>query len=169
MADVIKPLLLKSGVLKPLDKEQLDEDEMPLRMAIGMAMEAWFQGLWPDMIYSPGGIRKDGVAMTPDGITLDGGELTGGEGLLEEMKATWCSRRTYGRDITEHKVWMYQDAGYLHGLGLRFVRQHVWWMAGDYKMGPPSPMYVTYLIEFTQKELAEFWSGVVLKNLPEAA
>lgn len=167
MSHVIKPILLASGLLKPLDKEQLGLDEMPLRMAIGMAMEAWFQGLWPGMIWQPGEFRRNGIIMTPDGLTLDGEELTGGEGLLEEMKATWCSRRTYGQDITEHKTWMFQCAGYLKGTGLRFVRVHVWWICGDYKQGPPSPMYVTYLLEFQQAEIDDFWDNVILNNLPE--
>lgn len=167
MADVLRPALIKSGILKPLDKEQLEIDEFPFRMACGMAMESWFQGLWPDMIWQPGELVKDGIIMTPDGVTLDGGELTGGEGLLEEMKATWCSRRTYGKDITEHRTWMFQDAGYLNGIELRYVRQHVWWMCGDYKQGPPTPMYVTYLLEFSQWELDDFWKNVVLNNKPE--
>lgn len=172
MSGIIRPVLTKSGLLKTfVDKEQLDPEEMPLRMALGMAAEAWFVGLYPYLIWQPGEVTLDGVVGSPDGLTMDGGVIRpelAGEDVDEEWKVTWCSRNTYGQDITQHKLWMWQFAGYCKMIGCRFTRAHIIWACGDYKKGPPSPAYHTYLIEFTQQELDSFWTNIVLPNLPGA-
>lgn len=174
LSGVLKPVLIGSGILTPLDKEQTDLSRMPLRMAIGMAIEEWAVGLWPKMRWQPGECRQDGVIGSPDGLTSNFVvpmrkhphvdrplEVT----LLEEFKTTWCSRRTYGEDITKHRVWMWQGAGYCSMMDLRYCRFHIWWMCGDYKMGPPAPAYYTYLVEYTEQELDRFWENVVVRNL----
>lgn len=157
LSGILRAVLIATGVLTPIDDEQMEE--FPLRMALGMAWEDWAVGLWPDMTWQPGEVYESGVAMNPDGLTR-----TRKIEQLEEFKATWCSRRTYGKDVTQHKYWMWQLAGYLHAMQMTRARLHVLWVCGDYKQGPPSPMYVTYLVEFTKAELLKFWKKVVLTN-----
>ena len=154
-----------SGVIQyclGLDKDK-DPDEMPLCMAVGMAWEEWMVGLWPEMIWQPGEMCKDGVYMTPDGkskLPIDGVKRR----VIEECKATWMSRRTHGVDITQETKFMWQLAGNCNGDKCNHARLHVLWVCGDYKSGPPIPSYCTYLLEFSDQELEKFWNGVVLKN-----
>src|SRR5882724_9449740 len=114
LSGVIKHVLTTSGMLKTEDTD----DEMPLRMAIGMAWEEWAVGLWIDMDWQPGECRLDGVAGSPDGITpllgatIKNGSYIKGQEIsvepvacgkcLEEFKATWKSAHTHG-DVLEEK------------------------------------------------------------------
>ena len=166
MSGIIRPVLIESGILRPFDKEQLDAEEMPLRMALGMAAEDWLVGLWPEMIWQPGELAEDGVIGSPDGVTwkfkLPSIKRT--VGLLEEFKCTWMSRKKHGQDITQHSIFVWQAAAYCYMLGVRHARFHILWVNGDYNLGPPSPVYHTYLLEYTQKELDTFWANVILPN-----
>jgi hypothetical protein len=163
LSGIIRHCLIETG---KATARELDDDELPLRMAVGMAWEEWMAGLWPDMIWQPGEKELDQVVGSPDGITVEGVE----EPLLEEIKCTWKSRKTYG-DVVNQSLWMWQLAGYLKMLKLVRARMHILWVCGDYKQGPPSPAYVTYTVAFTQEEIDRFWRNVVLKNrdsvLPE--
>jgi hypothetical protein len=82
---------------------------------------------------------------------------------VEEFKASWKSRKTYG-NVVDQALWMWQLAGYCHMTKMRRARMHILWVCGDYRQGPPTPAYVTYLVEFQQAELERFWQNIVLKN-----
>ena len=160
-----------SGVIKYIltAAKQLEPDEysemMPLRMAVGMAWEAFIVQLWPDLVWQPGEICRDNIYGSPDGVTGD---------CLEEVKATWMSRLDRGaygetpppKRITDHKRWMLQVGGYLYMMGLTKVRMHVLWVNGDYRGS--GPQYFTYLIEFTQAELERIWNNMILPNVDGA-
>ena len=158
LSGVIKYVLTTAGLLTSDDLG----DMMPLRMAVGMAWEAWIVQLWPDFIWQPGEQCRDGIYGSPDGVTGD---------TLEEVKATWMSRlektETKGvapppRRITDMKRWMLQLAGYCYMMGLTRARMHVLWVNGDYRNS--GPQYFTYLIEFTQQELERVWNNMILPN-----
>lgn len=155
LSGVIRSCLMATG---DLAEAEIRTEEMPLRMAIGMAWEDWAVGLWPKLQWQPGECCMDGVFGSPDGITWP---------VLEEFKATWKSRRTYG-NVVDQKLWMWQLAGYCKMLGVTKARMHILWVCGDYKQGPPTPVYVTYTIQFTQQEIDQFWTNVVLKNKDSA-
>ncbi len=146
------------------DRDPKDPDFMPMNMAFGLAWEAWSIGLWPGVIWQPGEEVMDGVYATPDGISqiLINGKW---EDVVEEWKATWKGITKYG-DILAQTAWMWQLAALCHMQGLRFARIHVLFINGDYR--PPSPVYMTYLIEFTKEELEVFWKHVILKNKDKA-
>ncbi len=155
-----------------------DEEEFPLCMALGMAWEDWAVGLWEDLDWQPGEKKMDNVFASPDGKGLVEHTFTCSNIMdekfdqditellecVEEFKATWQSRRTHGKDITLETKWMWQLAGYCHMMKLRYARLHVLWVCGEYKFGPPKPEYYTYLLQFEERELKEFWTNVVLKN-----
>jgi hypothetical protein len=166
LSGVLRHIAISAGILKGVDPvtgkwdgdKDIDEEEMPMRMAIGMAWEDWAVGLYPDMLHQPGELERDNVFGTPDGITYDpfGDEPA----IIEEFKATWLS--SWKKDITQKWLWMHQGMGYCSMYGLaRRVRYHVLWMNGDYR--PPSPKYMTYLVEFSQAELDRGWA-LVLRN-----
>lgn len=159
MSGVLKPVLLAGKLMKTFE-ELADAEEMPLRMAVGMAWEDWAVGLWPGMTWQPGECSKDGVVGSPDGVSKKPVRM------LEEFKATWKSKRNYGQDILRNIPWIWQMQGYCHMLGLTRARLHVLWVNGGY--APPSPEYRTYLIEFTKPELSAFWANIVVPNLPGA-
>lgn len=172
LSGVIKYVLTTAGLL---DADDLT-DIMPLRMAVGMAWEAFAVGLWPDLIWQPGECRRDGIVGSPDGISrVPVGAFPPQEMVLEEFKATWKSRlerseargvRPPDRKITDQRMWMLQLAGYCHMLGLTRARLHVLWVNGDYRQS--GPQYFTYLIEFTPQELERTWNNMILPNIEGA-
>jgi len=162
LSGVIRYVLTSAGLLTPDDVT----DEMPLRMAVGMAWEAFAVGLWPEMIWQPGECARDGVIGSPDGVTGD---------VLEEFKATWKSRlekceekgvRPPPKNILEQRSWMLQIGGYLHMLSLNQARLHVLWVNGDYRQS--GPQYFMYLIEFEKRELERMWANLILPNVNKA-
>jgi hypothetical protein len=141
-----------------------NEEEFPLCMAMGMAWEDWAVGLFPEISWQPGEQEKDGVFATPDGGSY-AADPAGLKYTIEEFKLTWQSRRTHGQDITKETKWMWQLAGNCFmSTPCRHARLHVNWACGEYKFGPPKPEYYTYLLEFSERELKEFWQNVVLRN-----
>jgi len=156
-----------SGVIKYcLGLGDQDPDEMPLCMAVGMAVEDWLIGLWPEIEWQPGEMVRDEVYATPDGkslISLDEPFIEEAR-CIDEFKATWMSRRTHGADITKETKYMWQLAGNCHMADCTYARLHVLWVCGEYKFGPPKPEYFTYLLQFSEEELTKFWRGVVLAN-----
>lgn len=156
LSGIIRYVLTEMGKLQPRD----ETDDMPLAMAIGMAVENWVIGLYEkDLIWQPGEWCKDGVYGTPDGKSYYEAKY-GNFWRLEEFKATWKSMHTYG-DVLAQPLWMWQLAGNCHGMGMEYARLHVLWVCGDYR--PPSPRYFTYLIQFTPAELEQYWRNVILK------
>ena len=162
LSGIIKHILQAAGLLTA---DEVTE-EMPLRMWLGMAFEAYAVRLWPEMVWQPGECSKDGITGSPDGITPKGDS-----GLLEEFKLTWLSRLEKSeirgvappaRRITDQRRWMLQLAGYLYMLGLTEARLHVCWVMGDYRGS--GPQYFTYHLLFTQEELRRTWDNMILKN-----
>lgn len=151
LSGVIRYALQESGLLRKAD----EEDELPLRMALGLAWEEWAVGLWPKMKWQPGEVVLDRVYATPDGQTGK---------ILEEFKATWKS--SWQREVTAETIWMWQLAGMLKIIGGLEARLHVLWVNGNYR--PPSPCYRTYNIGFSRDEIDRFWANVVMKNKDKA-
>lgn len=158
------------------DADLLEED-MPLRMALGMALEEWIAPLYPDMIWQPGELYKDGITGSPDGLSLLGNNDLAAKlakrllgecesiPVIEEFKCTWKSSR-HGILEPKTQIWLWQGAGYAHmyGNGCRHVRFNILWVNGDYgKGGIGGPEYRRYLVEYTQQELDNIWS-MILKN-----
>jgi hypothetical protein len=146
------------------------EEEFPLRMAVGMAWELWAQGIWPDLLWQPGEIERDGIVGSPDGLTSEfyvplgnGAVHDFGVGLLEEFKFTWKSSRNRHDAIQGEWLWMRQLMSYCAMWGLKYARLHVLWANGsyDWKGGNSGPVYNTYLIGFSGQELERHWSMMI--------
>jgi hypothetical protein len=169
LSGVIRYVLSTAGLLTVEDAT----DEMPLRMAVGMAWEAFVVGLWPEIVWQPGEVHLDGVFGSPDGVTPPSEQ--GGIMCLEEFKATWKSRlqkseergvRPPPKVITEDRLWMLQLAGYCWMMALNRARLHVLWINGDYRQS--GPQYFTYLIEFSEEELQRLWTKMIVPNIGKA-
>lgn len=156
LSGVIKAVLQATGQMKFWP----ETEEISLNLAMGLAWENWIVGLYPDLIWQPGEMCKDGIYGSPDGITPDIPQL-------EEFKCTWKSRHNFGT-ILDQKAWMWQLQGYLAMLGTPWyqARIHVFFVNGDYR--PPTPEYFTYVIEFTSTELDQFWTRVIVPNKDRA-
>lgn len=181
LSGVLKYIATTTGMLASCGDGQDFEEDFPLRMALGMAVESWFQALWPAMNWQPGEVELDGVVGSPDGYTdeyaykdsrlvstLNVEYLATILALIDEFKLTYKSSRDRHKNITAEWLWMRQLMSYvfmwsqMYGQKLNHGRLHVVWLNGAYekfKFGEPS--YCTYLIEFSDRELEENWRMVV--------
>jgi len=172
LSGVIRYIAIRSGILRSVDSTgrwagdgDIEDDEMPMRMAVGFAWEQWAAGLYPFMHYQPGEMSCDEIYGTPDGLSENPSRGNGYEILLEEFKATWKSAHTH--PITGQWMWMRQVMGYLKMLreggypDAHLARMHVLWVNGGYR--PPAPRYIRYLIDFTAHEIDTCW-GLLLRH-----
>lgn len=155
--------------------EELGDDRiMPLRMFLGMAAELGIVGLYPEMVWQPGELKKDGVSGSPDGRrSVKANDAT--VPVISEVKCTWKSCKD--RDILKETLWLWQIKSYLKQAQdcwqmpeLRHGEMHVLYVNGiyDYFKGG-APRYIRYLIEFSQSEIDRHWLNVILRNRDKAA
>lgn len=141
--------------------------KIPLRMALGMAWEEWAAHLYPDMVWQPGEMSLEGVAMTPDGVT----ERTKTQPLtVDEFKCTYKSSLVKGspRDIRMEWLWLAQVKAYCLCLRTLGARVHVLYVNGGYRFGEGEvPEYRVYGVQFTRQELEANW-GLVMRNKEKA-
>ena len=163
LSGVLKYIAITTGMLKAGDEDF--EDEFPLRMALGMAMECWFQALWPEMSWQPGEIAVDGVTGSMDGYSNiqhpnmppPAEEIC----VVEEFKLTYKSSRERHGAITGEWLWMHQLMSYCYMLGTQYGRLHVVWLNGAYeKVRLGEPRYCVYLVKFDERELVQNWKMI---------
>lgn len=138
------------------------QQKIPLRMALGMAWEDWAARLYPEMIWQPGELELDGVAMTPDGL--------GEDGAIDEFKCTYKSSLKGGspRDIAIEWLWLAQVKAYCLRVESLAARLHVLYVNGGYRFdGGEAPEYRVYGLRFSEQELRANW-GVVMRNKEKA-
>jgi len=179
LSGILRALQIEAGLLKVREDgkwvgDTEDDDEVfPLRMAMGMAWEAWVAARYDSMIWQPGEIETDGIFGTPDGLThlqdvpeieMTEAEEREGQILVEEFKLTWMSYRERIQDVTK---WIWQGMGYCKMWRTTYCRFNILYVNGNYKNRPFTPMYMRYLVEFTPLEIERFWKMVV-KNKSKA-
>lgn len=104
-------------------------------------------------VIRPGEQCVDGIYMTPDGYNIT-------DGFLEEWKYTTKSLKG-GIQGPKFRRWVdYQIPCYLRALGLTSCRLRVYFARGDYTSG--QPIWMEYILTYTQQELDEIWDSVVL-------
>lgn len=166
VSGVLRYCATAAGILKPGDEL---EELLPLRMAIGIAVEEFIASMYPEWRWQPGEVVMDGIAMNSDGIgsrrvirtTLKPTIKTIiKESLIEECKATWKSSNSRrGPAFLSEWMWMQQGAAYCHGYGPRLVRWHVVYMNGDYRAS--GPQYIRYLVQFSDEEIRQSWAMIM--------
>lgn len=182
LMQVLRHVAVSTGQLVVGDEV---DDDMPLRVLLGMGWEWAAARLYPDMWWQPGELCRDGVYGTPDGISdLNPKEVTEASGwalrCVDEFKYTRKSLRTKGgkpdqwKDITREWLWMQQCMGYAnmvnHVMGETgscwHARLHVLWACGNYDWadrvgGGARERYVRYLVQFSEGELESNWRMVM--------
>lgn len=161
LSGVLDYAIVQSGLM---NKQEIDTEEMPLRMAVGMAWENWVVGLYPDMVWQPGEWESCGVYGTPDGLSIDYEHIVNGlsRTVVEEFKCTWYSMNKW-KNILDAKRYIWQLCANCKALNTTYARLHVLWINGDYK-DHRGPHYRTYLIQFSVPEINTFWANVIMKN-----
>lgn len=149
LSGILRYIMVESGMRKEL--AQTEDEELPLRMAMGLAWEEFAASLYPEMMWQPGEITNEGVIMTCDGHSF---HIPGAEDVfaLEEFKLTWKKRKDGPTLLREEWYWLQQARGYCWGYESNMVRFHVCNVMGDYKGGGPS--YMRYVVEFDERDLA---------------
>lgn len=154
-----------SGVLRYVAKElamwgkEDADDEMPLRILLGLGFEQQASRLYEGMTWQPGEVERDGIIGSPDGISLIDDEL-----VIEEFKYSGKSLRVKGGKEGEYKniltewMWIQQISSYcaLHDGQPRLGRLHVCWKYGAYSY-PLIERYFRYLIGLTDEDVERTW------------
>lgn len=171
LSDVIRDLAVKSGVL---DAKWLQADLSPMMMMLGLAWEEWVSKQHSEVVFHPGEVIRDGILMSPDGVTLLGGELSivrsdsrHGKTRVNEFKYTRKSSRGFDEALRKgsKKVWMWlvQIMSYALALDALEAFLHVLFANGDYNRedGEGNPEYRIYRLLFSRIELVRNWEMVV--------
>ncbi len=175
VSGILRAVALKSGILVPLAKADsaqqvvtgvgstskageldVDDDEMPLRMALGMASEHWIVGMYPDMVWQPGEQQDDNIYGSIDGLSV--GPASTDMNRVEEFKLTWKSCR---RPFNSNWLWLRQGMAYCHLWDTDLCRFHIIYVNGNYR--PPAPIYIRYLVRFSPAEIKGCW-GLLKRN-----
>lgn len=168
-SEIIKRMAIDLGIL---DQEVIEDlgitdaqeawwaslnPESRLRIAMGLAWEEWYIPQIPDVIDHPEELVRDGVAMSPDGESLDVIITHRRQHIVRvhEVKATYKSVKTVG-DLTSQWMWRSQIMGYCGARGTRYASLHVLFVDGDYTW-PMRPAIRRWDIEFTQAEIDADW------------
>lgn len=172
VSDVLRHLAVQGNRYTDEDHE----DDMPLRVLLGLAFEEAAARLYEGMNWQPGQLECDGVVGSPDGLTWLGSigkfELGNPDFVIEEFKYTGKSQRVKGggpgdlKDIRTEWTWMQQGMSYINLYrrvyknlyrGINRCRFHICWKYGNY-VKPFTEKYVRYLVEFSEAELAGNWA-----------
>jgi hypothetical protein len=158
-SQVLAHVARKVGWLKPNEK---DESEYPLIWGLGQAIEEYIFSFYKSLIWQPGELVRDGIAMNCDGLGFEHDpymayypSVTFGMARvnqLVECKATFKSVATGEEFVKDPKWAIYQHQGreYCYGYGPRAVRWEIWHMRGDYKTF--GPVWKQYVVGFSDKE-----------------
>ena len=159
VSTILRYLAVKMGKLDDSEKE----DEMPLRVFLGMAWEQMVVRLYDGIWWQPGELVLNEIAGSPDGYSYD----DKGDLLIEEMKYTGKSLRTPGgkedqlKDIISEWLWISQVKAYcfMHEEKPTKARFHICWSRGVYTY-PLRERYMRYVVQFTREELEQNWKMI---------
>jgi hypothetical protein len=181
VSEILRYIAVESKKLSDSDRD----DEMPVCVLLGMGWEQACAKLYPNMFWQPGEVERDGIAGSPDGLSLNEQKIILkeprraidctaadiGDPIIEEFKYTKKSMRKPGgtpdemKDICGEWLWMAQTLAYckMHEDQPRLVRFHVLWSRGnyDYKSKGNVERYVRYLIRVENREVDANWNMIL--------
>lgn len=149
---------------------QDEQDELPLRLLVGMGTEAILAQLYPDMTWQPGRLSFEGIEGHPDGLsTLEHESQPDPFYCNEEFKYTAKSIREKGKgpeqlkDVRAEWMWQRQQMAYCKlwseelSVPVRHSRLHVLYAMGAYEKYTLDERYMRYLIEYSDSEIQNNW------------
>jgi hypothetical protein len=171
VSQIIRNIAIETGILD-IDEDPSfgDEDqeqwwnnlgsENQLRIAMGLAWEAWYIPQLGHVTDHPGEMKLKGIYMTHDGESLDTVISETGEGetmvlAVHEIKLTYKSVNTV-QGLSTQWMWLTQTKAYAKGLGTTRAYVHVLFVCGDYSW-PIRPVLKVWRIDYTQEEINESW------------
>jgi hypothetical protein len=131
--------------------KELDLGRVPIRWALGHAVEEFVASLYPDFNWQPGEMIRAGIICSADGTDF-------AAGWLEEVKSTEEKVRR-GQDFLNEWLWMQQGRGECAIWGMDTVRWHVWYLRGNYDN--QGPQYWRYLVRFSEEEIENTWKMIL--------
>lgn len=158
LSGILRYLVRESGLIRYQD--QLDEEDLPLRMALGIAWEEFAASLYHDVLWQPGEVCESDIYMNCDGLSQVPGGIR-----VEEFKLSWRKSKTAEELLSEEWYWLQQIRGYCWGYNAREVRLHACWINGDYRGS--GPLYNRYTLRFKDSEV-DTTRSMLLANLPRA-
>lgn len=183
LSSILRDLAFKTGVLDAKYNTPDNTDDLSsTTMMVGLAWEDFLAAhQHPEITYHPGELKLDGIAMSPDGISIADDEdyaewlrVDVDSYILHEFKATRKSSRDFKRklEIRDKKtlLWLWQIAAYRHALNRIAPKQaclsaklHVMFMNGDYSRDGDGgmPQYRIYILDFSEQDLANNWEMVI--------
>lgn len=155
------------GALDDPKKKQQEpcdfEETYPTIVACGLMWEELAVSLYPNMIWQPGEMDRDGIYGTADGATWDLEVLPNDKkykhaikvDVNEEFKFTTKGMRA-PQDVW---WWQRQALGYCAMNGLQCTRWHVLWAHGGYQgeRWQHFPVYTRTLVRWTEEEIERWW------------
>ncbi len=168
VSNIIRCIAMESGLLKRelmeeielVDVREITDPVAILRINIGLAWEAHYIPMLPDVIDHPGEMEVDGIYMTHDGesvsvIITSIPTVKKMAVICHEVKATYKSTRTVG-DLRTQWMWLAQVKAYCRALNTRFAMIHVLFICGDYSY-PITPLLKCWQVEFSEEEITDNW------------
>jgi hypothetical protein len=168
LSDVIRDMAFQSGILDPKwDTEELDA----VVVGLGVAWEEWVVKQHSEIVFHPGEFVMDGIAMSPDGVSVHDGDITitgieEGHCRVHEFKYTRKSSRDAASQLeqgTKFWLWIVQIKSYCHAIASREAYLHVLFANGDYGTNA-KPEYRIFRLTFTEAELQENWDMITRHN-----
>lgn len=181
----VSDLLRQTALRQNLYTEEDRQDDMPLRILLGLAFEESAARLYPTMHWQPGEVEHGGLAGSPDGLSILAQFDLPNNAAVDEFKYTGKSMRRKGaptqpnytvlledlKDIREEWIWMHQGMSYVNLLRrmrigydrMNLCRFHICWKYGAY-VRPFTEIYMRYLVQFSEPELAGNWALLQLNK-----
>lgn len=144
---------------KRYDKRDKDGNPTPMdyvKMSLGTSFEEMLERALAERLLGerPGEFVSDeGIIYSPDYLFFEPTEI-----ILGEFKCSWYSSKNAPFDPKFDK-WMTQIKLYSYWLQLTKARLYVLFVNGDYK--PPSPILLSWVIEFTPRELTDEYNMIM--------
>src|ERR1017187_652584 len=174
LSEILRDLAFAMGVLDAKYNVPIEESSTEM-MQLGLAMEDYLAKYQhPEIEFHPGELYLDGIAMSPDGISMVDSEdyataigLEIGTHILHEFKLTRKSSRDFkdALRLRTKKVlmWLWQIQAYRHALNkicegddCYAAKLHVWFVNGNYSRDESDPeagpSYKIYRLIFSQEE-----------------
>lgn len=141
--------------------KDLEDDELPLRMALGLMWEEFAVTLYPKTVWQPDEMECDGLIMNIDGFTTQ----VDGTSTIEEFKFTAKKVKSAEEFLHDEWAWLHTARAYCYGWDTNITRFHVGHYMGDYRGS--GPIYRRYAFQFTEAEIYLTWA-MLQKNRQRA-